>query len=140
MREQDKTRGNSNIVGVTDIWNDQLSIHAPNVVVDMIFCSPILNLSKWSLSSLLRISAFFKASVSLLLLLALLILVRVRRRLFLLLGEGVLTDPSMMSAMLLLLLLTEAAGELVRDMSSLMALSDYVSNGIISKDMTWLHL
>ena len=97
----------------------------PKVEADMNFCSMIRNLSTWSSSSLFTTSASFRASASLLLLLILppimLVLVRVRLRLFLL-GIVVFVDPSMMSAMLLLLLFTDVDGESMSDASSLLVL------------------
>lgn len=96
----------------------------PKVEADMNFCSMIRNLSTWSSSSLFTTSASFRASVSLLLLLLILppimlVLLRVRLRLFLL-DIVVFVDPSMISAMLLLLL--DVDGESMSDASSFMVL------------------
>ena len=88
----------------------------------MNFCSVIRNLLTWSSSSLFTTSASFRASVSLLFMIPM--LPPLRLRLFLRVKVIVFFDPSMISAMLLLLMLfTDDKGESRSGVSSLMVIT-----------------
>ena len=94
----------------------------PKVEADMNFCNVIRNLLTWSSSSLFTVSASFRASVSLLFMIPM--LPPLHLRLFLRVKVIVFVDPSMISAMLLLLILfTDDEGESRSSASSLMIIT-----------------